>query len=110
MCDFNQGFILCKCEPPLADSSKKKLRTKHKKKLAEQAKSFMEYEWILFKYIGPALEKEIGRYIFPVSETGEGLTADLVLNELNTRNCFDFEYNPLEGDNLVIKAQGFFKA
>ena len=62
----------------------------------------IEYVWTLYKFIGFREEREIGRYLFPVSDIENGLTANFILKELNNRNCFDFEYTPNEGDNLII--------
>lgn len=52
-------------------------------------------------------EREMGRYRFPGNNVGNGLTSDFVLNELNNKNCFDFEYKPNEGDNLIINKADF---
>lgn len=97
MCDFNKGFILCKCNDPKAIVHPKK---SWRKKLKKNKK--IEYIWTLYKFIGMSKEKEMGRYMSPVSDVGSGLTADFVLKELNSRNCFDFDYSPSQGDNLVI--------
>ena len=97
MCDFNKGFILCKCNDPKVVVHNKKSRRNKKKKNQP-----IEYDWTLYKYLGLSKEMELGRYTFPSSDVGNGLTSDFVLNELNSRNCFDFEYQPKEGDNLII--------
>ncbi|WP_291134374.1 hypothetical protein [Flavobacterium sp. UBA7663] len=43
-----------------------------------------------------------GILIPPNDSFEENLTAESLLTELNTRNCFDFDYFPNEEDNLVI--------
>lgn len=97
MCDFNNGFILCKCsDPKVMDHNKKSSLNKIIKNQQ------IEYTWTLHKYIGKSKGKELGKYRFPASHVGSGLTSDFVLKELNSRNCFDFEYSPTEGDNLII--------
>ncbi|MBD2451269.1 hypothetical protein H6G76_29920 [Nostoc sp. FACHB-152] len=44
-----------------------------------------------------------GLYELPAADIGKGLTDDWVLLNLNYRNCFDVDYTPQEGDNLVIQ-------
>lgn len=104
MCDFNKGFILCQCNNSKVIVHNKKSKRNRNKKKNQQ----IEYTWTLFKFLGMSKEREMGRYLFPVSNIGNGLTSDFVLNELNNRNCFDFEYIPNQGDNLIIgKADSF---
>ncbi len=88
MCDFNKGFILCKC------SNTNALTTKHEGK---------EYIWTLSKYIGLNEDRIMGKYRLPVSDIGKGLTAAYLHAQLNNRPCFDFDYQPSEGDNLLIQ-------
>ncbi len=94
MCDFNNGFILCKCNTKNTIHNKKSRRNK--------MNAPREYNWVLNKYVGRSSEMEMGRYELPVNDLKEGLTADVVLRELNEKNCFDFDYMPHEGDNLVL--------
>ncbi|WP_075341141.1 hypothetical protein [Tenacibaculum agarivorans] len=100
MCDFNQGFILCKCNDSKVIVHHKKSK-RNKKKLQKEVQK-IEYTWTLFRFIGMSKERELGRYMFPVSDVGNGLTSTFVANELNSRNCFDFKYTPNQGDNLII--------
>ncbi len=95
MCDFSKGFILCKCNDP-------KVVVHNKKSRIHKNNQSIEYHWTLFKFLDMAEEREMGKYLFPINDIGHGLTADFVLNELNSGNCFDFEYQPSEGDNLSI--------
>ena len=95
MCNFNKCFILCKCnDPKVIVHNRKSRRNKDKKTL--------EYAWTLSRYLGKSEDDEMGRYVMPIEDIGNGLTTDFVVNELNIRNCFDFEYTPNEGDNLEI--------
>ncbi len=93
MCRFEKGFILCKCEVLPSRKSGRKSNVPDTK---------IEYIWTLYKHLGANPEIEMGRYEFPKSDIGQGLTADFVVSQLNSRNCFDFEYSPNEGDNLLI--------
>jgi hypothetical protein len=37
------------------------------------------YRWTLNKYLGPTDGSEIGRYVFPLSDIGSGLTSGFIL-------------------------------
>lgn len=95
MCNFNQGFILCKCNDPRTVVHNKKSRR-------NKGNSSVEYALTLNRFIGRSEKGERGRYVMPINDIGYGLTADFVVNQLNIRNCFDFDYIPNEGDNLII--------
>ncbi len=86
MCDFINGFILCSC-----DEENKKAELEFDKN---------EYVWEL-----KTLKKKIparGITDFPDSDIGKGLKSEWVLLNLMSRNCFDFDYQPSNGDNLII--------
>ncbi len=95
MCDFSNGFILCKCNDPGTV-----VHNKRSRKNRDQPQA-IEYKWALYRSEA-LMEEELGRYLLPESDIGKGLTAERVLNALNSRNCFDFDYTPGEGHNLVI--------
>ncbi len=42
--------------------------------------------------------------MLPAEDLGMGLTEAYVLSQLNTKNCFDFDYTPIQGDELTIEA------
>ncbi|MGQ2984931.1 hypothetical protein [Flavobacterium sp.] len=96
MCDLEKGFILCKCEVP------KPVITKKKVKKRDFVPVKKEYIWTLHKYLGESDGNEMGRYMMPVGILSNGLTHEFVESELNSHNCFDFDYAPAEGDNLII--------
>lgn len=96
MCNFKNGFILCKCDDTDAATS----NTEEKN---------IEYIWTLYRYLGKSSKNVRGKYMMPQSEIGAGLTGDFVLQALNDRNCFDFDYQPSEGDNLKITAENQYK-
>ena len=116
MCDFKNGFILCTCvdEEPLetAEVKKevpvKKMRTKKKKLLSklnlqpkpQQPIDVKKYKWELRTL--KRKEYAVGRFVFPSDDIGKGLESDWVELNLNDRNCFDFEYTPNEGDELIF--------
>lgn len=98
MCDFEKGFVLCKC----ADS---KSAVHNKKSRRYKRDKSIHYSWHLNKYKGKSNEMEMGRYALPQDDIGLGLSSKFVLSQLNNRNCFDFKYQPTEGDNLRISNQ-----
>ncbi|WP_291869394.1 hypothetical protein [Maribacter sp.] len=87
MCDFENGFILCSCKEK--KTSKEVLKTDK-----------LEYIWELRTV--KKTEWAVGRARLPSSDIGKGLESEWVLLNLEDRNCFDFDYTPKEGDNLVI--------
>jgi hypothetical protein len=102
MCDFNKGFILCSCK-----IKEKKIvhnkNSRQNKKMQGDAPQI--YRWILSEFKETQTEwLAIGRYKMPISDIGQGLTEEWVLLNLNERNCFDFNYIPKEGDDLVIRS------
>ena len=113
MCDFKNGFILCTCvgEEPLEileekkEIPVKKKRKRHKNRI-ETEKSEPEvidsrnYIWELRTL--KKTEFAVGRAAFPSEDIGHGLESVWVELNLNDRNCFDFEYTPNEGDELVF--------
>lgn len=95
MSDFSKGFILCK-------RNDSKTLVHNKKSRRNKKQQAIDYDWMLYKFIGMSDEEEMGSYGLPVNNVGNGLTVAFVLNELNKKNCFDFDYQPSEGDNLII--------
>lgn len=60
-------------------------------------------EWSLDRYL-ESKESEIRRAIRPMTkDLGVGINADQMIEEMNARNCFDFDFNPLEKDRLLIR-------
>lgn len=108
MCDFNKGIKLCTCNGEKIKYRKQDLYKKIKGKLVKIPNKKNDeipiiYVWHLYRYIGKDEENyELGRYIFPTDDIGNGLNAEWIALNLNIENCFDFEYIPNEGDNLYI--------
>lgn len=86
MCDFENGFILCSCKDKNEEVSSKNKSS--------------GYIWEL--RILEKREFAVGKARYPSSNIGSGLESEWVLLNLEERNCFDFEYIPTEGDNLVM--------
>lgn len=106
MCDFEKGFILCSCEPVLSNLPPKR-KSKKNQKLPEKIPGF---RWVLFRFDGYIEEVLMeGSFEPPVKDLGNGLNEEWVLMNLNLENCFDFEYSPQDGDNLIIRSNDYYK-
>ena len=85
MCDIKDGFKLCTCD----------------EKLAAQ-----DIDWVL-KRTNPELPlvHRKGRAIMPRYNAKEQDIQSLILKNLNTQNCFDFDYTPQPNDYVRIRAK-----
>jgi hypothetical protein len=102
MCDFNKGFILCTCEEKINDYENSK-----ENKKGDQVDEF-QYVWKLNRFIGFRRGDMMGIFEQPRSDLGSGLTSRFVVNQLNSKNCFDFDFIPNENDNLYFyKKKGY---
>jgi hypothetical protein len=86
MCDSSKGFKLCTC---IGGS--------------QQDDKDNKYKWRLLRYEGPSMKVIMGKFHFPVSDLGNGLTSQVVVKGLNARNAFDFDYSPSDGDCVLIR-------
>ncbi len=101
MCDFEKGFKLCSCilEKP---NTKKFGKSKKYKDLPQKK---LGYRWYLSRFVQSVEEPVMeGIYELPSKDLGKGLNDDWILINLNLKNCFDFEYFPSEGDNLIFRS------
>jgi hypothetical protein len=85
MCKQNERLTLCTCED-------------------ESEPDRPVLKWKLYKATGPRYQ--MGRAVPPPDTLGQGFTADRVLKDLNSGNCFDFDYVPVDGDSLTIGRDG----
>lgn len=100
MCKQSNQFKLCSCSDIKTKIVHNKNSRRYKNKLPEQKPK--KIIWTLSKCEGSQYLGMDGMLIGPASKLTEKLTANYVKEELNTRNCFDFDYSPKEGDNLVL--------
>ncbi len=85
MCKFDNGLKLCTCD-----------------ELSEATPDDYTWQLRVLDYYEPAR----GRCYFPSDDIGEGLEHQWIELNLNCENCFDFDYQPKEGDNLIITKAG----
>ena len=95
MCQNGKKIVLCTCAPKTIIHNKKSRRNKHKV-LPEKL------TWTLYRYLGSYDSGMDGMLMEPTENIGAALTYEYLLGELNTRNCFDFDYTPNYGDNLYF--------
>ena len=84
MCVLKDDFLLCSCEPTIRDP-----------------------DWILERVdpAKPPLHRR-GRAAKPRWSVGEEAQIALAARELNSRDCFDFDYTPETDDRLGLKLTG----
>lgn len=61
-----------------------------------------QYVWILDRVVGKDKSGIIGLVLMPANEL-DNLRPDFIVQELNTKNLFDFEYQPQKNDQLRIE-------
>lgn len=96
MCETGKEIKLCTCVP---DGIDKIVHNKKSRRFKEFRNSFT---WALEKYVGDSTCMMDGMIIFPIEALSDALTTEKMLVDLNNRNCFDFDYQPNEGDYLQI--------
>ncbi len=109
MCNFENGFILCTCEAKTEPVVHNKKSRRYKNSPQAQIAG---YRWFLSRFVDTfaremegiyQLPFQEGIYQLPSQDIGAELTAEWVLLNLNCANCFDFDYTPSEGDNLIMR-------
>jgi hypothetical protein len=104
MCEATSGFKLCSCPAGnMGTALHNKNSRRHNRKTGEEKEE--KIIWTLSEFAGKQDSGMDGMLLAPAAKLTELLTADYVQQELNSRNCFDFEYAPKEGDYLVLTFQ-----
>ncbi|RKR05684.1 hypothetical protein C8C83_5035 [Flavobacterium sp. 90] len=97
MCKTEKEIKLCTCFPATMDKI-----VHHKNSRKSKNKKRNEFTWTLEKCLGPSKYTMDGMGYMPDKVLSEDLTNERMLIDLNSKNCFDFDYQPNEGDNLEI--------
>lgn len=82
MCEISKEYKLCTCDD-LAPNDKKNI-------------------WTLTRYIGHRKTDRIGKILRTSDDLGNGISREQLILQMNTKNCFDFEYIPNENDSLHV--------
>lgn len=108
MCDYSKGIRLCSC-----NASEIRFRDPDSYRQSYRGNTLVTNKrneriplipiWRLYRHNGPSESNEIGRYLTPDTSLGNGLQQEEIVGQLNARNCFDFDYSPVDGDNLHIQ-------
>jgi len=101
MCQPDQHLMFCTC----ADEVKiKTIKNRYGDTYTQKVfPKYIQFIWTLKHH---TLQSGIldGMLELPSSHLGNQLASADVLEQLNQRNCFDFTYQPQEGDTLVISS------
>ena len=102
MCEVTKHLKLCSC---LTDEKSETIHNKNSRRYKNYLKQAnpRNIVWTLHKYEGKQYLGMDGMLIPPADKLDEMFTAEYVKNELNKRNCFDFDYSPKEGDYLELR-------
>ncbi|MDR2236945.1 MAG: hypothetical protein LBE92_12560 [Chryseobacterium sp.] len=105
MCEIGNDLKFCTCLE-LKDieliNIHKRLEKFQKKQLPNSKEPF---SWIIYEHVETIDSDLMGLLKMPSSTIGFSLSEEFVLHKINSRNCFDFDYKPKEGDNLQINFQ-----
>ncbi|OHT44215.1 MULTISPECIES: hypothetical protein [Flavobacterium] len=99
MCVNGKEIKLCTCVPNGMDTI-----IHHKNSRKNRKKRRVDFTWTLEKCMGYSKTTMDGMGYRPEEVLTEDLTNERMLMVLNTNNCFDFDYQPGEGDNLQVFA------
>ncbi|XZF14659.1 hypothetical protein ACTHGU_00835 [Chitinophagaceae bacterium MMS25-I14] len=96
MCAPGKKFTLCTCKEVI-------IHHKNSRKHKNGADGMLpHFTWHLYRYTGTFSSGLDGMLMMPEHSLGTVFTDEEVQQELNSRQCFDFDYQPGEGDNLRV--------
>jgi len=104
MCKQSSNLHFCTCNdkntPIIHNQNSRRFKRMDEKQFLE-----MNIIWTLERSTGKKEEEwiEMGSMAMPTGKLTDEITEEYVLRQLNTRNPFDFEYQPLDGDCLQIR-------
>jgi len=109
MCKKDIKIHFCTCH----NKTEEKVKIIHNKNSRRFKKKFNKDEylqkrltWSLWKYVKSGYSGIDGMVIMPEEKLTKDITSEFLLKELNNNTkLFDFDYNPNEGDNLIIRSE-----
>jgi len=85
MCLESEKIIFCTCEAENEDSK------------------FVEsFNWSLERFLRSKESRIKGKILAPSSDLGSEINLERIIEEMNSRNCFDFDYSPQEKDSFKL--------
>lgn len=97
MCQPSQYLLFCTCTQEASAPVHNKNSRRAKKTPAPP-----QFLWQLKRLKESKHQGLDGMVIMPQSQLSERLTAHYVETQLNQGHCFDFDYQPQPGDNLLV--------
>lgn len=106
MCNRTNKLELCSC----TDMSVNRIQRLYSEeiKLLDRKGILKVISWKLKKYVGHKSSEMDGLMIMPSENLTQELSEKYILKELNRANCFDFDYKPNKGDNLIFEIGWLF--
>ena len=106
MCSRTNKLELCSC----TDMSVKRIQQLYSEeiKLLGRKEILKVIRWKLKKHVGQEWNGMDGLMIMPSENLTQELSEKRILNDLNQTNCFDFDYIPNNGDNLIFEIGWLF--
>ncbi|HEY1196565.1 hypothetical protein [Flavobacterium sp.] len=101
MCKSGKEIKLCTCVPNGINTV-----IHHKNSRKNRKKRRTEFTWTLEKCMGFSKTTMDGMGYMPEKMLTVDLTNEKMVADLNSKNCFDFDYEPNEGDSLRIFTPG----
>lgn len=104
MCNQSSNLHFCTCDdknaPVIHNQNSRRFKKMDEKEYLQQ-----NIIWTLERHAGKKEEEwlEIGLMMMPTGKLTEEITEDYVLEQLNTCNPFDFDYESVDGDCLAIR-------
>lgn len=101
MCERSETLELCAC----SDMNTNKIQQLYADdiKRLDKKELLKVIRWKLNRYLGKEWSGMDGLLIMPSQNLTQELKENFILKELNKHNCFDFNYEPTEGDNLIFE-------
>ena len=106
MCNRTEKLKLCAC----SDMNPEKIQELYADEIkCLGKKDFLKViRWKLNQYLGREWSGMDGLMVMPSQNLIQELNEGFILKELNGPNCFDFDYHPKEGDNLMFEIGWLF--
>lgn len=105
MCQSNTELQFCTCLNKDKPTVHNKKSRRHNKQLDKNAYLEQHLVWELHHYMGNIDSMLTGMILLPSHQLTAIVNNKFVLEKINTKNCFDFEYIPTESDNLIIRVE-----
>ncbi|MGQ2982943.1 hypothetical protein [Flavobacterium sp.] len=102
MCETADKLKFCTC---LKDGDVNTIihhKNSRRSRQKQAASSGRVYKWRLSSYAGDAKWQMEGMLMEPLKKLNNEMGDNDVATELNERDCFDFQYDPQDGDNLEL--------